>query len=201
MDDMVIDGTNERFPIPGELRKRARRISLVLTDNDGVLTDNGVYYSDLGEVLKRYSIRDGMGVARLREVGIETGIISGENSQSMIRRAEKLRLSNCYFGIADKEAELTRILIDTGLDISQIAYIGDDVNDLGVLRAIRSGGLTGAPSDAMPVVKRQVHYVANAAGGHGAFRDFAEWIISLRRPTDEADSYDTHSFQKIEETT
>ncbi|HTY38320.1 MAG TPA: 3-deoxy-D-manno-octulosonate 8-phosphate phosphatase [Bacteroidota bacterium] len=165
-----------------ELQRRAKNVVLVLTDNDGVLTDNGVYYSAEGEAMKRYSIRDGMGVSRLRQEGIETGIISGEGSMSLLRRSEKLLLSVCYFGVADKESELSKILMDTHLSTGQIAYIGDDVNDIGIIRAIGTHGLTGAPADAMPAVKEIVHFVGQVPGGHGAFREFAEWLIALRNP-------------------
>ncbi len=164
----------------GELRRRARAVKLVLSDNDGVLTDNGVYYTESGEAMKRFSLRDGMGVQRLREAGIETGIVSGEASGSIRRRAEKLRLIHCYLGVRDKEAVLSEILSQAQLTAGQIAYIGDDVNDLGIIRAIRDHGLTACPSDAMPVVQREVHYLSTVQGGHGAFRDFAEWILSLR---------------------
>jgi 3-deoxy-D-manno-octulosonate 8-phosphate phosphatase (KDO 8-P phosphatase) len=165
---------------PNELKARARRLKLVLTDSDGVLTDTGVYYSEDGEAFKRFSIRDGMGVERLRVAGVETGIITGEKSESVRRRAEKLQLSHLYLGVKDKRQRLEGILEETGLTIAQIGYIGDDVNDLGILDAVAGSGLTAAPSDAMPVVLKMVHYHCLLPGGHGAFRDFAEWILRMR---------------------
>jgi 3-deoxy-D-manno-octulosonate 8-phosphate phosphatase (KDO 8-P phosphatase) len=163
-----------------ELRKRARRLKLVLTDSDGVLTDAGVYYSENGEAFKRFSIRDGMGVERLRIAGIESAIITGEKSESVRRRAEKLQMPRVYLGVKDKRQMLESILEETGLTVAQIGYIGDDVNDLGILDAVANGGLTAAPSDAMPVVLEMVHYRCGLPGGHGAFRDFAEWILRRR---------------------
>jgi len=165
---------------PNELRKRARSLKLVLTDSDGVLTDAGVYYSESGEAFKRFSIRDGMGVERLRVAGVETAIITGEKSESVRRRAEKLQMPHVYLGVKNKRQELERILQETGLTIPQIGYIGDDVNDLGIIDAIADRGLTAAPSDAMPVVLENVHYHCILPGGHGAFRDFAEWILRMR---------------------
>jgi 3-deoxy-D-manno-octulosonate 8-phosphate phosphatase (KDO 8-P phosphatase) len=159
-----------------EAARRARAIKLVLTDCDGVLTDNGVYYGDSGEVLKRFSIRDGMGVERLRAHGIETGIVTGELSLSIRKRAEKLRIDHCHQGIKDKRALLDRL----GVPLEELAYIGDDVNDLGIARAIGEVGLIGVPSDGMPEFARVAHHRCSAPGGHGAFRDFAEWIIGLR---------------------
>jgi 3-deoxy-D-manno-octulosonate 8-phosphate phosphatase (KDO 8-P phosphatase) len=164
-----------------ELRKRASKLKLILTDNDGVLTDTGVYYSERGEELKRFSIRDGMGVERLRNAGIDTAIITGEVSGSVKKRAEKLKMPYLYLGIKDKKAKLADILKETKLKPSQLGYIGDDVNDLGILSVITEAGLTACPKDAMPIVRKVVHYKAKAKGGNGAFRDFAEWILTLRR--------------------
>ncbi|MFQ3597281.1 MAG: HAD-IIIA family hydrolase [Chloroherpetonaceae bacterium] len=163
-----------------EIQKRASAIKLILTDNDGVLTDTGVYYSEQGEAFKRFSIRDGMGVERLRDAGIETAIITGELSGSVQKRAEKLKMPYLYLGVKNKRAKLEDILRDTGLKISELGYIGDDVNDLEIIAEIKKAGLTACPNDAMPIVQKAVHYKANANGGHGAFRDFAEWILAHR---------------------
>jgi 3-deoxy-D-manno-octulosonate 8-phosphate phosphatase (KDO 8-P phosphatase) len=165
-----------------ELRRRAAAIRLVLTDNDGVLTDTGVYYSERGEELKRFSIRDGMGVERLRDAGIATAIITGETSESVARRSEKLKLPALFLGVKDKAAHLATVLTHMGVSVPQVAYIGDDVNDLALLERVGREGLTGAPHDAMPTVARRVHFVSSSRGGHGAFRDFAEWILALRAP-------------------
>jgi 3-deoxy-D-manno-octulosonate 8-phosphate phosphatase (KDO 8-P phosphatase) len=162
------------------LRTRAARITLVLTDNDGVLTDTGVYYGSEGEVMKRYSIRDGMGIERLRDAGIDTAIVTGEVSGNVKKRAEKLQMRFLYLGVRDKGALLPEILRETGRSIEQIAYIGDDVNDLAIMEAIAPHGLTAAPADAMPAITRRVHYCCRARGGNGAFREFAEWLLASR---------------------
>jgi 3-deoxy-D-manno-octulosonate 8-phosphate phosphatase (KDO 8-P phosphatase) len=159
---------------------RARRVRLVLTDCDGVLTDGTVYVSELGEALKRFSLRDGMGVERLRAAGIETAIVTRERSPIVARRAEKLRLRLHFEGVLDKAAELPRILAAAGCGKDEVAYIGDDVNDLGILREVGRQGLTGSPFDALEPVPRAVHHVCRARGGEGAFREFAEWILRLR---------------------
>ncbi|HEX8505426.1 MAG TPA: 3-deoxy-D-manno-octulosonate 8-phosphate phosphatase, partial [Hymenobacter sp.] len=98
-----------------DLTARARRIRLLLTDCDGVLTDGGVYYSERGEEMKRFNIRDGMGVVRLREHGIATGIVTGETSPSVRTRADKLQIEELHLGIKDKPACLQEILVRTGL--------------------------------------------------------------------------------------
>lgn len=164
---------------PEEVTRRASRVKLVLTDCDGVLTDNGVYYSARGEELKRFSIRDGMGVERLRNAGIETAIITGENAEMVLKRADKLRI-RAHLGIKDKAGALANILAQHRARADQVAYIGDDVNDLGAIEGVLDGGLVGAPADAMPEVARRVHYQTRAVGGHGAFREFAEWILTAR---------------------
>jgi len=163
-----------------ELRARARRLQLVLTDSDGVLTDGGVYYSDAGEALRRFSVRDGMGVERLREAGVATAIITRERCGCVERRAAKLHLPHLFLGVQDKAAQLPRVLAETGLALDALAYIGDDVNDLGIMAAVGERGLTAAPADAMPELLAACHYRCAARGGHGAFRDFAEWILGLR---------------------
>jgi 3-deoxy-D-manno-octulosonate 8-phosphate phosphatase (KDO 8-P phosphatase) len=165
---------------PTEAARRARRIRLLLTDNDGVLTDTGVYYGQDGELFKRYSIRDGMGVERLRCVGIETAIVTGETSVNLTRRAEKLHISRLYLGIKDKAAAIDSLVRATNLDYEEIAFIGDDVNDLTALDIVGERGITAAPSDAMPQIRSIVHYTCRWSGGNGAFRDFAEALITLR---------------------
>jgi 3-deoxy-D-manno-octulosonate 8-phosphate phosphatase (KDO 8-P phosphatase) len=163
-----------------EIRRRARNVRLVLTDNDGVLTDTGVYYSRAGEVMKRFSIRDGMAVELLRNAGIETGIVSGERSESVRKRAEKLRMRHVYLGVKDKRAHLHVILDRARLAVSHVAYIGDDVNDLGILLAVGASGLTGVPADAVYGIRAAAHYQCRLAGGHGAFREYADWILEHR---------------------
>jgi YrbI family 3-deoxy-D-manno-octulosonate 8-phosphate phosphatase len=159
------------------LKNKALKIKLVLTDNDGVLTDTGVYYSNEGEVFKRFSIRDGMGVERLRkELGIETGIITGEISGSIKSRAEKLKIKNLYLGIMEKHLLLTEIQDRNNIKPENIAYIGDDVNDIKLMKLV---GFTASPADAMSDIRNMVDYVCEQKGGHGAFREFAELIISL----------------------
>ena len=162
------------------LRLRAAHIRLVITDVDGVLTDGGVYYSERGEAQKRFSMRDGMGVERLRNADIETAFLSREGSPIVARRAEKLQLRLVYLGVADKRAALPQILVDGRLDASQLAYIGDDVNDAGIMAEVAARGLTGAPADAVPSILKLAHYRCQQRGGYGAFREFAEWILGLR---------------------
>ncbi len=165
----------ENRAIRNEIIEKARKIKLLITDCDGVLTDNGVYYSAEGEALKRFSIRDGMGVERLRNIcQVETAIMTGENSQVVAKRAEKLNIKNLYLGIKDKKTKLQEVLKDLQLEASEIAYIGDDTNDLEIMQEV---GLSATPKDGTVFAKKYAHYVCMEAGGKGAFREFTELII------------------------
>jgi 3-deoxy-D-manno-octulosonate 8-phosphate phosphatase (KDO 8-P phosphatase) len=159
------------------LLEAAKKIKLVITDNDGVLTDTGVYYSETGEIMKRFSIRDGMGVERLRNLlNIETGIITGELSGSVKKRAEKLKIKELFLGAREKHILLPEILERNKIKAEEIAYIGDDVNDIDLIKLV---GLSASPADGMIDVRDLVDYVCEAKGGNGAFREFAELIIAL----------------------
>jgi 3-deoxy-D-manno-octulosonate 8-phosphate phosphatase (KDO 8-P phosphatase) len=162
-----------------ELAARAGRVRLVVTDVDGVLTDGGVYYSEHGEALKRFSVRDGMGVERLRADGVETVFLTRESSAVVARRAEKLGV-RCYLGVKDKREALPGLLADAGVAATAVAYIGDDVNDAEIMGAVAEHGLVAAPLDAVPAILRRAQYRCAVPGGCGAFRDFAEWILELR---------------------
>jgi len=161
--------------LPDEIIKKAGKIKLLITDCDGVLTDNGVYYSDAGEVMKRFSIRDGMGVERLRlHAGVETSIMTGEGSLSVFKRAEKLKVKFLYQSIKDKKGKLPEVLASAGVDASEVAYIGDDVNDIEIMGEV---GFTATPGDGTVFTKQIVDYICTENGGYGAFREVAELII------------------------
>jgi 3-deoxy-D-manno-octulosonate 8-phosphate phosphatase (KDO 8-P phosphatase) len=165
----------------GELRARASAVRLLVSDVDGVLTDAAVFYSERGEELKRFSLRDGMGVERLRDAGIGTAFLTRERTGFTTARAAKLKIPYVYLGILDKRAHLATIERDAGLSARELAYIGDDVNDVEIMRAIvQAGGLSAAPADAFDAAKSEAAYAARANGGCGAFREFAEWILTLR---------------------
>jgi 3-deoxy-D-manno-octulosonate 8-phosphate phosphatase (KDO 8-P phosphatase) len=121
-----------------------------------------------------------MGVELLGNEGIGTAIISGERSANIEHRSKKLRLPHLYLGVEDKHAALEKILADTSLKLHQLSYIGDDVNDFEIIRAIRAEGLTAAPADAVSTIADAVHYCCTADGGHGAFREFADWLLLHR---------------------
>ncbi|MCX7876775.1 MAG: HAD hydrolase family protein [Melioribacteraceae bacterium] len=161
-----------------DIFKKASKIKLLLTDVDGVLTDTGVYYSAKGEELKRFSIRDGMGVERLRKlVDVETGIVTRENTDIVFMRAKKLKIEELYLGIFEKEKILDEILERKNLKASEVAFIGDDTNDIEIIKKV---GLSACPNDAMKHVKKICDIILDNKGGNGAFRELAEIIIDSK---------------------
>ena len=161
-----------------EILDKAKKIKFLFTDCDGVLTDTGVYYSETGEELKRFSVRDGMGVELLRKNAlIDTGIMSGEDLPLLHKRAEKLKIKEVHLGIKDKKNRMTEVIKRLELDFDEIAYIGDDVNDLEVMEL---AGLTASPKDAIGSVKTAADFICENKGGHGAFREFADLILTAK---------------------
>ena len=172
---MVIDKELKKNNM--HLKEKLKKIKLVLTDNDGVLTDTGVYYSEKGEVFKRFSIRDGMGVVRLRKyAGIETVIVTGEKSGSVKTRADKLIIKEYYLGVDHKPDILPEVLKKNNITPENIAFIGDDVNDLEIMRLV---GFKATPSDGMDFIKDIADYICKNRSGNGAFRELAELIIAF----------------------
>ncbi len=158
--------------------RRLRALRALVLDVDGVLTDGGMYYGLEGEGLKRFDVKDGLGLRRLREAGLLLALISGENSKIVIRRAEKLRIGEVHLGVEDKTAVFRDLLARHKLDAGDGAYMGDDLNDLGPLGA---AGLSFAPADAVPEVRRAVDWVTRRPGGHAAVREVCDLILAARR--------------------
>jgi 3-deoxy-D-manno-octulosonate 8-phosphate phosphatase (KDO 8-P phosphatase) len=165
---------------PDELERRARRLRLLVSDVDGVLTDGGVYYSARGEELLRFSRRDGMGIELLRRAGIDTALLTRESSPIVLARAEKLEIRQLHAGVRDKRAYFGTLVSDAGVRPDEVGFIGDDVNDLELIELVSETGLCGAPADAHPALRRRVHFISEAVGGHGSFRQFADFILSLK---------------------
>jgi YrbI family 3-deoxy-D-manno-octulosonate 8-phosphate phosphatase len=161
------------------LNKKLAQIKLLLTDCDGVLTDGGVYYGEAGEELKKFDIRDGMGVERLRNIaGVTTGIVTGELSPSVVKRAEKLKITELHLGAKDKPAVVKEIISRLKLQPEEVLFIGDDTNDLAVMKLV---GLSACPANAISFVKEVADIVCETNGGGGCFREIAELIISAHQ--------------------
>ena len=149
-------------------------IKMFLTDCDGCLTDGGMYYSEYGDELKKFNTRDGMGFALLRKQGIITGIVTSEKVELNRRRAEKMNLDILEAGCKDKAAVVKRICQERNVDMMNVAYIGDDINDLDVIKMV---GLGCCPADAMPEVREAAKYVTKTRGGEGVIREVVQQIL------------------------
>lgn len=149
-------------------------IKMFLTDCDGTLTDGGMYYSANGEEMKKFNTRDGAGLRMLKERGIITGIITGESSEIVRRRAEKLGIDELHLGISDKLTLVTNLCTKYGIITKNVAYIGDDMNDYEVLRNV---GLSFSVADGVAEVKTAATVVTQAQGGDGAVREAAELTL------------------------
>lgn len=159
------------------LLQGARRVRLLCVDVDGTLTDAGMYYGPDGEVMKKFNTRDGMGLARVREAGVAVAIISSEDSAIIHARAAKLRIDDVYRGATDKVAAVQELCAKHGLQMQEVAFVGDDLNDLAALGAV---GLAFAPADAARSVREAADYVATRRGGDGAVREVCELLIAAR---------------------
>jgi YrbI family 3-deoxy-D-manno-octulosonate 8-phosphate phosphatase len=149
-----------------------KQIKLVLSDVDGVLTDAGMYYSESGDELKKFSTYDGKGFELLRKKGIKTGIMTAENVSLNKRRAQKLQLDFQFHGIKDKISQLKSIIQETGIKAEEIAYIGDDINDEEALKLV---GLAACPANALTRIKEIPNIIKlQKSGGNGAFREFVD---------------------------
>ncbi len=159
-------------------RSLLRGIRLFATDVDGVLTDAGMYYSESGDEFKKFNTRDGMGIKLLQKAGIVTALITQENTKLVLRRARKLTIPEVHQGAYDKLSVLQDLVSRYGLTMEQVAYIGDDVNDLAALKAV---GLSAAPADGASIVLKTVRYVCRKKGGEGAVRELADLILDAQQ--------------------
>lgn len=150
------------------------KIKLVITDIDGVWTDGGMYYDQTGNEWKKFNTSDSAGVLFLRYLGIPVAIITSETTNIVKRRAEKLKIDLLYEGITDKLTCCLELCKKLNIDISEVAYIGDDLNDMPLLEAV---GYSACPANAPIYVKRLCDYVTTTKGGEGAFREFVEYLI------------------------
>ncbi len=144
-------------------------------DVDGTLTDGNLLILPDGEELKTYNVRDGLGIFLAHLAGLKTGIITGKSSKSLEKRAENLRIQELHQGILDKKSVLLEILERNGVNAQEVAYIGDDLGDLDVIKSV---GFAGAVGDAHSEVKKHSHFVCQNPGGKGAVREFIEFILS-----------------------
>jgi len=159
------------------LFSRLKHIRLFATDVDGVLTDAGMYYSESGEEFKKFNTRDGMGIKLLQRAGLITAIVTQERTKLVARRGEKLMIPEVHQGIMDKLLLVREMAERHALSMDQVAYIGDDINDLATLKAV---GFSATPADGLPQVVAAVDYVCTKKGGEGAVREIIEMILQAQ---------------------
>jgi len=154
--------------------KATQRIDYLVLDVDGVFTDGCVYYGPAGEVMKKFDMRDGMGLEILRQHQVEVIVMTSENSDLVAARMKKLQIEHCFLGIKDKFAFLTHFLQTRNATLGQVGYVGDDVNDLANICSV---GWSFCPSNGTEIIKRYADYVLTNASAQGAIREVCELVI------------------------
>ena len=160
-----------------EIQTRAARIKLFLMDCDGVLTDARIWILENGDDQKAFNTRDGLGLELLHRAGLTSGVISGRVSSALTRRADRLGMSYVRQGCEDKEQAFAEIVADAGLTNADVAFAGDDLNDI---RLMSQSGLAIAVADAALETREHAHYITQARGGHGAVREAVELILKAQ---------------------
>jgi len=160
-----------------ELVIQCKKIKLVITDVDGVLTDGGMYYTAKGDNMKKFHVRDGMGVTLLRRDNVPTIIVTKEQTQIVKQWAKKMKIKKLFDGIQDKKKVLQQICNEFKVKGNEIAYIGDDINDVDLIKSV---GFSACPNDAIDVVKNNSDYVCSKKGGDGVLREVVEIILSAK---------------------
>jgi 3-deoxy-D-manno-octulosonate 8-phosphate phosphatase (KDO 8-P phosphatase) len=154
--------------------QKMRIIKLLILDIDGTLTDGKLYFSAKGEFMKAFNIKDGLILADLAQYDIVPVVITGRKSKILSNRCKELHITEVYQGIADKVKQLRSIVAKYHCSFDEVAYIGDDLNDLECMKLC---GISGCPADAVDQVKKAVDYVCVKNGGDGAVREFIEYFL------------------------
>jgi 3-deoxy-D-manno-octulosonate 8-phosphate phosphatase (KDO 8-P phosphatase) len=157
--------------------ERARRVEMLLMDVDGTLTEGTLLVMPDGEEVKAYHVWDGLGILLAQMAGLKVGIITGKTSRALEKRASRLRIAEVYQGVLDKKKTLDMICAKHGIAPDHIAYIGDDIGDIGIMKSV---GLAGAVADAHPEVIESCHLICRTRGGRGAVREFIEYILKAQ---------------------
>ncbi|MGQ0751698.1 MAG: KdsC family phosphatase [Betaproteobacteria bacterium] len=157
-----------------DIYRKAQKVRLAVFDVDGVLTDGTLYYSDSGAEIKAFHVRDGQGLKMLQESGVRTAIVTSRRSNAVALRARDLGIELLFQGVADKLHTCRGLFAELALEPEAVAYIGDDLVDLPVMALC---GLAATVPEAPVAVRRKAHYITEARGGHGAAREFCEFIM------------------------
>jgi YrbI family 3-deoxy-D-manno-octulosonate 8-phosphate phosphatase len=168
--NQLVYGAKLKKPFPSDIK-------LLILDVDGVMTDAGMYYSENGDMMKKFNAKDGMGILQLTKTGFQVGIISsGFKGDLVKKRADILKIQHFYLGREHKLDILKQWCAELNISLSQVAMIGDDVNDLEVMQAI---GFSACPADAATKILEQVDCILNLKGGEGCVREFIEDVMGV----------------------
>ncbi len=160
----------------------ANQVKLLVLDVDGVLTDGGIYFDDSGKELKKFNSLDGYGIKMLLSSGIEVAVISSRSTSSVAYRMEGLGVKHCYQNQSDKNIKMQQILETLSLNVDQVAFVGDDVMDLTVMKKI---ALPIAVANAHPFVKEHALLITESGGGHGAVREVCDCLLKAHSKYDD----------------
>jgi 3-deoxy-D-manno-octulosonate 8-phosphate phosphatase (KDO 8-P phosphatase) len=160
-----------------KLKEKLKKIKMLILDVDGVMTDGRIIMDDEGRQLKNFDVRDGHGLKIIQRYGINIAILTGRKSEVVNHRAHDLEIKDVYQGALNKKEVFKKILLKHNLEASAVAFMGDDIIDIPVLRQV---GFSVAVADAVDVVKKSVAYVTKHKGGHGAVRELCEMILQAQ---------------------
>ncbi|MDP7651795.1 MAG: HAD hydrolase family protein [Rhodospirillales bacterium] len=175
--DSLGNGTSRTQLSQATLVERLKGVKLLSLDVDGVLTDGGLYYTDDGQQLRKFNVKDGMGIQRVRAAGVEVAVISAAKAPAILRRGESLGLAHVVVGCDDKLAALVIICGKLGVDLADVAHMGDDLNDVPVLEVV---GLPLSVADAVAEARAAAAYVTERRGGDGAVREICNLMVAAR---------------------
>lgn len=175
---LVAGGRTAVYEVGSEKSGTLKGIKVFLTDCDGCLTDGGMYYSEKGDELKKFNTKDGMAFSLLRKAGFKIGVVTGEKADLNRRRFAKLKVDFYCPDCRDKLSAVSDICSQLGLSLDNVLYIGDDLNDLELLKTV---GYSCCPANAQPEVKAVVDYIATRKGGDGVIREVADLLLKTGR--------------------
>ena len=168
---------------PADVRERAAKVRVVVFDVDGTLTDGRLGLDGHGVESKQFHVHDGLGIKMLRDAGIDVALVTAREGTVVAKRAAELGLQHVFLGVSDKLACVSALIAHLGLTLEQIAYMGDDLPDLGTLAAV---GLSVAPANAHQWVRERVHWRTQASGGNGAARELCDLVLAAHGEAENA---------------
>lgn len=158
-------------------QSRLQKIKMLLLDVDGVLTGGEIIYTDTGEQIKYFNVKDGLGIRMLQKAGIQVGIVTGRSGEALRHRCNNLGIDLVFDGVRDKTEILEHIVETCRMAATAVAFVGDDLPDLGIMRQV---GLSVAVADAHEIIRKTAHITTTASGGCGAVREISEMILKAQ---------------------